>query len=436
MSFSILLFLILGLLICWYFFYNLNKKIAFKELFYFLYGINYLLSPAIIYLIPEQYVFYKMRIPADKYFYSASIGLSGILIGINLIKTTNLFKPNIQLLQIESRMNEKTLKFWIFGGIFLNLISSILPTEIAFLIYLLSLIRYVGAFGLFSLNMNFKYVLPVLGFEFFISLRYGMFHDFIMWSIFFIIYYMYLKKVSKTRKIILLAFSLFIISLIQNVKTSYRDALSRQEVSGISTFLQSIFSNQDYEQNINYFYSTNFVTGITRVNQGWILASTIDNMERYQNFQNLTIVNEYLQAALLPRILLPDKIRAGDKKIFNQFSGTNISENTSMGLGIFADGFVAYGEFGVFLFGLLFGFLFSIIFKIISIWTSISPFFFLFIFPILNYAIRPDCELQTILGHIIKSLIVYGLFVSYYKGSFQKKVILLNKLDSNKYAGF
>ena len=175
------------------------------------------------------------------------------------------------------------------------------------------------------------------------------------------------------------------------------------------------------------FYNGSFINSITRVNQGWILASVIDNMDRYQNFQGLDIVNEYIKAAFLPRFLAPDKIRAGDKKIFNQFSGARINENTSMGLGIFADGYVAYGEFGVFIFGLCFGLCFAIIFKIVSGWTAISPFFFLFIFPILNYAIRPDCELQTILGHMVKSLVVYGLFVEYYKSYFKNKLLILKK---------
>ena len=432
MTGSIFLALVSGSFICWYFFISLNKKVAFKELFLMLYFINYLFSPAIIYLIPEEYVFYKMRVPPDIYFFIAFIGLLGILIGSNLIKSTNLFQPNIQVIQIESAMSDKTLKTWVFVGVLLSLIAGFFPTEIAFLIYLLSLIRFIGAFALYSLNTKiyWKYVLGILGYEFFNSLRYGMFHDLVMWTIFFFIYFLYLKKINTPKKIILMILAFFAVSFIQNSKATYREALSRQEESGFSTFINSTKLIKNNNQTDNYFYNVSFVNSITRINQGWIFASVIDNMDRYRNFQGLTVLNEYLKAALLPRILAPDKLRAGDKSIFNQFSGNHIDENTSMGLGIFADGYVAYGVVGVFVFGLCFGLCFSIIFKIVTGWTSVSPFFFLFIFPILNYAIRPDCELQTILGHIIKSVLVYSLLVNYYKGYFQKKLAILTKTNN------
>jgi len=373
-----------------------------------------------------------MRIPSDSYFYIASIGLLGILIGTNLIKTPFLFKPNIQLIQLQSAISENALISWVFAGVGFSLISEFFPSEIAFFIYLFSLIRYVGAFGLYSLNAKkyLKYVVGILGYEFINSLRYGMFHDFVMWTIFFLIYYMYLKKISSFQKIILMLVAFLAIFFIQNSKGTYREALGRQEVSGISTFINSAKLIENTNQTDNYLYSVSFINSITRINQGWILASVVDNMDRYRNFQGLKVLFEYLKASFLPRILVPDKIRAGDKTIFNQFSGSRINEGTSMGLGVFGDGYVAYGEFGVFIFGLCFGSCFAIIFKIVNGWTNVSPFFFLFIFPILNYAIRPDCELQTVLGHIIKSLFIYGLFVNYYKGYFKKKLTTLQNLTS------
>ena len=427
MGISILFALLIGLFTCWYFFTSLNKKVSFKEFFLMLYVINYLLSPAIIYLIPEEYVFYKMRLPADKYFFISSIGLLGILIGVNLIKNPLLFKPNIQLIQLESALNQKVLQSWMLIGIILSLIAGFFPSEIAFLIYLLSLIRFIGSFGLYSLNpnKNFKYVIGVLGYEFIVSLRYGMFHDFVMWTVFFIIYYLYLKKITNPKKVFLMILAFIAVSFIQNSKATYREALGRQEVAGLNTFIKSSKLIQNNNHTNNFIYSDNFINSITRINQGWIFASVIDNMDRYRNFQGLAVVNEYVKAALLPRFLAPDKIKAGDKKIFNQFSGTTINDETSMGIGILGDGYVAYGEFGVFIFGLCFGLCFAIIFKIVSGWTKVSPFFFLFIFPILNYAVRPDCELQTILGHMVKSVLIFWVVVNYYKGYFQKKLLYL-----------
>jgi len=139
----------------------------------------------------------------------------------------------------------------------------------------------------------------------------------------------------------------------------------------------------------------------------------------------MTNVNKYLEAALLPRFLAPNKLTSGNKEIFNQFSGHSINENTSMGLGIFADGYIAYGDWGVYIFCFTLGLIFSLTFKLVERWTKISPFYVLLLLPMLNYAVRPDCELQTTINHLAKSVVVYGALVYFTMNRFT-----LDSLDS------
>jgi hypothetical protein len=153
----------------------------------------------------------------------------------------------------------------------------------------------------------------------------------------------------------------------------------------------------------------NLLSTLNRGNQAWIFASTVDRMDQGQDFQGMANVNLYLEAALLPRILAPNKLRSGNKELFNRFSGHSINENTSMGLGIFADGYIAYGDWGVYGFCLALGLLFSMTFKIVERWTKSSAFYLLMILPLLNYAVRPDCELQTTINHLSKGLMLFGL---------------------------
>ena len=126
----------------------------------------------------------------------------------------------------------------------------------------------------------------------------------------------------------------------------------------------------------------------------------------------------YAEAAFLPRILAPDKLMSGDKKIFNSFSGHQIDQNTTMGLGVFADGYIAYGYWGVMFFTFGLGLLFNITFRIVESWAKSSEFSVLMVMPFLNYAIRPDCELQTTINHLVKGLIVFGILVTLTKFNF------------------
>jgi hypothetical protein len=94
-----------------------------------------------------------------------------------------------------------------------------------------------------------------------------------------------------------------------------------------------------------------------------------------------------------------------------------------MGLGLFADGYIAYGRVGVYIFGFSLGLIFALTFKLVERWTKISPFYVLFIFPLLNYAVRPDCELQTTINHLSKGILLYGIIVWYTKNKFAWNVV-------------
>ncbi len=155
----------------------------------------------------------------------------------------------------------------------------------------------------------------------------------------------------------------------------------------------------------------NLLGSLSRGNQAWIFASTVQRMDRIGDYQGLNIFGIYFDSALLPRILAPQKLQSGDKEIFNAFSGHQINQTTSMGLGVFADGYIANGFWGFMFFTFGLGLLFNISFRIVESWANLSEFYILMVLPLLNYAVRPDCELQTIINHLFKGLIVFGIIV-------------------------
>ena len=89
-----------------------------------------------------------------------------------------------------------------------------------------------------------------------------------------------------------------------------------------------------------------------------------------------------------------------------------------MGLGVFADGYIAFGFWGVMLFNFGLGLLFNFTFLIIEYWSKFSEFYVLLVLPILNYSVRPDCELQTTINHTVKGLILFGIIVNLTKFNF------------------
>jgi hypothetical protein len=399
-----------------------NYIFVFREFSLLLYALNYLLSPSISYLLGERITVYNLKIIPEDYFNLAIPGFILFYAGLFSIKT-NLFSPNFSAVNISTIINEKLLKKVTIIAILSSILTSFLPGELAFIVYLFSLIQYVSAFSLFALNPKKNIVWPAITLLFILykSFLAGMYHDSIMWVLFFGIIFIYIKKPTLKIKLVGLLFATIFILFIQSIKQTYRQEVwygGKEASIAIASEVGYSKANTDI-----ILGEENLLGSLTRSNQSWIFASTVDNMDRNKNFQGLRIVYKYLEASLLPRFLAPDKIKSGDKEIFNAFSGHTISSGTSMGLGIFADGYIAYGAAGVYIFGFVLGLIFALTFKLVESWTKISPFYVLLIFPLLNYAVRPDCELQTTINHLTKGILLYGLIVWYTKNKFRFNVV-------------
>lgn len=412
-----------------------NQKFVFREWTLLLYAINYLVAPAITYNLPEDQILYGMKVVSDQYYELALPGFIFLSTGMYILPTS-VFSINTKKVDQSATVNKSLLFKVAMLGIILRFAQPFVTGELGFVVYLLAMIRFVAAFALFSIDKKTWYLTAiVLLLELISAFVEGMYHDATMWIIFFSLYFIYVFKPSLRTKLIgggaLIVFVLFI----QSIKVIYRSEVWSGDKDATLSNAYEIGSQNATSENI--YGENNLLSTLNRGNQAWIFASTVDNIEKTKNFQGLTNVNKYLEAALLPRFLAPDKLKSGDKEIFNKFSGHTINENTSMGLGIFADGYIAYGSWGVYIFGLALGLIFSLTFKLVERWTKVSPFYVLLLLPLLNYAVRPDCELQTTINHLVKGIILYGFLVYLTRKRFtldsqenKRKLIHLNLASS------
>ncbi len=169
----------------------------------------------------------------------------------------------------------------------------------------------------------------------------------------------------------------------------------------------------------------NLGPNFVRINQGWVLASTMDNVPRVKAHTNGLLLQQYLYSAFVPRIVDDTKLAAAGNEIFNTYSGHHINSGTSVALGLFTDAYVdspSFAVFYVFMFGLFYGY----ILKQFSQKSIRYPVLLLFVVLVFIYPIRPDCKTQTALGHIIKSIMLIAILFSV----FRKKFILSSKVKS------
>ncbi|MEN9963247.1 MAG: hypothetical protein RL582_342, partial [Bacteroidota bacterium] len=372
-----------------------------------------------IYQFDDTVGFFNMKIDSNEYFSLVFPGFLMMCIGMYLIPT-KIFHTDSVLLSYKAKLNENFFKYIYIFCFLLGLSVDLMGDSLRFIVYLLSLLTYVAAFALFAGNprKNRYWLVGILLWNLISSLRSGMYHDLVIWIVFSVLFSFYVLKLSQIKKILLFSLIVLMVLLVQKVKLVSREVIWNSGIGYSQAVVSSAEIGQSNLGTDSLFSTVNLVSSLNRINQGWIFASTVNNLNRYNNFQGMTIMELYFKSALLPRFLAPNKLRSGSNEIFNEFSGHTINKTTSMGLGIFADGYVAYGKVGVIVFCFFFGLLFSFTFWIVGRWSRIDPAYILLIIPLLIYSCRPDCELQTVLNHLFKGILLYGFLVTLTKYRF------------------
>jgi hypothetical protein len=96
-----------------------------------------------------------------------------------------------------------------------------------------------------------------------------------------------------------------------------------------------------------------------------------------------------------------------------------IARGTSMGLSSVGDAYINFGSIGGSFFMLFYGMFFSEILKAFYQFGKTFPALILLTSLVFYYPIRPDCELQTILGHVIKSCFLIFVMMQIWKHVFK-----------------
>jgi hypothetical protein len=403
-------------------FYCVNYGLCVRYLFGAFMCLQMLVGPTLAYTDLSEYLYsvYRMQIPINEYFSYALPAVILFILGLN----ANAGKLKGEVVDVVALKNylqkAKDLPYiFIIVGFFCSLISNFLSSELKFVFYLLAGFKFVGLFLLILSNKKIKTIPLILVFGSIIStsLSQGMFHDLLTWIIFLGMIYAIRYKPSIPVKAAFFFGFVVLATTIQLLKSDYRSDIQEGEEAGLETFNKAL--EKKTNESTEFFSAANVAPNITRINQGFILSYVMSNVPTRIPFEDGSEFKDIVQSAILPRFLAPNKLNAGDKKIFMKYSGISIKENTSMALGSLADGYINYGVLGGCIFMLGLGLLYNFTLKSFYKYSKNFPILLLFLPLIFYYPIRPDCELQTILGHLLKSCFLIFIVMSIWKNIFK-----------------
>jgi hypothetical protein len=399
------------------FFYALGYMIPVRFLAGAFMCMQMLLGPAMAYsgLDAYQRPESQMQIPQFDYFMYAIPAVLFFIMGLH-VSAGKLKGEFINQDKIRKYVQEnETLPYYFVAfGFVASFIGPYFGSELGFVFFLFANFKFIGAFLLILGNKTPKplYLVLVFGSIVASSLQQAMFHDLITWLIFLgAVLALKYKPSVNIKALFAIGFAMLAL-VIQQLKGDYRAATwSGQEGAGLSTFVQTY----DQSESKGRFSMESIAKSNIRINQGYIVTHIMKTVPYKVPYEDGDEMLEILKAAILPRILAPNKLMAGDRTIFMKYTGLFLMPGTSMGLSTMGDAYVNFGTFGGTIFMFFFGLLFSEILNAFYKRSFEYPVLLLFLPMVFYYPIRPDCELQTILGHLFKSCFLIFVMLHVWK---------------------
>jgi hypothetical protein len=385
----------------------LGNRLPILELMLLIAGLQWIIGPFIEYNSNFHDLKYYMYVDQNTYM-GYVVPAFAFFLGVIMLMTRNRV-VNVQDIVDFKKYSRYGLTI-LFVGIVSELAGSVVPGALGFLVFLLAGFKFVGAIILFFSEVRLhRYIFyGSVVFLAFLSLRKGLFHDFILWSAFF--YMFYAIKVQPTFRIKMVTFvgGFLMLTVIQSVKADYRELLaSGSDINVVSLFFGSV--SQKYDS--GFLDEDEATTNLNvRLNQGWIISAIMDHVPRNLEFSGGETVKDAIVASIVPRFLNPDKKEAGGQENFKKYTGLPLSDDASMGLSIIGEFYANFGvTVGIFFMG-LWGLLLAVIWRKLIKNTYDIPLLIFFLPLIYLQVVKAETELVVVLNHLIKSIIAVALF--------------------------
>jgi hypothetical protein len=305
--------------------------------------------------------------------------------------------------------NEKTGFILLGIGVLTSLVIQELPQFLQYLFTLLYFSSFAGLMYIyFAPRLPFKNTIMIL-FGIFIlsnSLRNGMFTILAYMGMTLFSFFFLNIRAAMWKKIIVFSVSVFVLVIIQSVKSEYRrNILRTNKDNKASEFYELVKTRLNGQDNI---ISTDFMWPIYyRTNQGFYVALVqkyIPRSKPHDDGRNLFIG---MASAFVPRLLWADKPMAGGIANMKYYTGYTIKGYTT-NVGPLGEAYGSFGVRGGVIFMMALGAFIRFAYKKVFILSSKIP-LLVFWLPVLFYEITYSAENDTL--QIMNSLVKSAFFI-------------------------
>ena len=394
---------------------ELGQDLPIESLILVISSLQWIVGPLFAYLGLSHHYKFHMYVPEQEYMALAVPGvilLSAGLYSFRSGKRAAIIRDCAEKTgEIVARSRRLPIYLICVGFVF-SYATGRVPESVAFPVYLLSNIKYIGLIYLLFSDGRADKKLPLLiafGLTFVSSLHSAMFHDLLLWSVFVGIYAAYVLKPSMKQKLVLVLLAVSFVGALQLVKDHYRMLLLQQgQRNYVSKFL-TVVDNELLEDQV--FSDDNVERLVIRFNQGWIISRIMQMVPDAKPYADGETIITAIRASILPRALYPDKPIAGGRVNYEKYTGFKLQSNTSMGISLLGEAYLNFGTEGAWAFMLVFGLLTSLVIRGLFLLTRKYPTLWLWLPLILLHFVKAETELLVQLNYLTKSIMLVLLFV-------------------------
>lgn len=317
----------------------------------------------------------------------------------------------------------RELDWLLWGGIALKLaVGSAQLGGVAFLILLLADLRFIGAIGLMLLGApGWRWRVAVLfTLEASSSVAAAMFHEMVLWGLSFFIAWLFVRR---PHLLVFLAWLLLVcggVFVLNDAKWQIREATWLGGGGRVQTFGADLYMTKWNRSLVGALCmvesATKLFTGgygndsvgdmVMRFNQGWIIDRILQHVPAEEPYAHGKTVITAFEAALLPRVLAPNKQMAGGKGFMERYADYTLVEGTSMNLGFAGEMYANFGYWGGIVGCGLYALVLALGFRWLALRAQTSPLWWAVLAYVGHWALKAETDIGAVLNYIVKAAIV------------------------------
>ena len=399
-----------------------GRDLPIESLILAISSLQWIVGPVLAYWGLSNSDKYIMYVPEDEYMALAVPGVILLSVGLYSLR----FKYRLEYMRASAQATtgllarSRNFPIYLIGiGILSSFLTDRVPEWLAFPVYILSNIKYIGLIYLIFSRQFGRMVPLVIAFSltFLSSLQNAMFHDFLLWMAFVGMYVAYIIKPSMGQKVVVVLLMLSFIGVIQVIKSNYREQLAEEGSGDIFGKLSTAVDQQLFEDGSSS--ADNVSNLVNRVNQGWIISRIMQNVPSLIPYADGDTIITAIKASILPRLLYPDKPIAGGQANYERYTGFPLTDETSMGISLLGEAYINFGLEGAWAFMLAFGLMTGWVIRRFLRLASNYATIWLWLPLVLLHFVKAETELLVQLNFVTKSIFL-ALFFLWFNKKFLK----------------